>query len=133
MHGRKLERLDRDECIKLMERHPAGVGRVALPGPRPVIFPVNFAIDRDSVVFRTDAGSKLDAAIHDSYVAFEVDWVEPTWQLGWSVIVMGQAHVITDQEELGRARNLPLMPWTDGDKEHFVRIDTTLTSGRRLL
>ena len=45
-----MERLDRDECIKLMEGHPAGVGRVALAGPRPVIFPVNFAIDRGNVI-----------------------------------------------------------------------------------
>lgn len=132
MHGRDMEVLDRDECLKLMERHPAGVGRIALGGPRPAIFPVNYAIDRGSVVFRTDAGSKLDAAVKDSYVAFEVDWVEPSWQIGWSVLVRGQARVITDPDELRRARDLPLLPWADGDKENFVRIETTLTSGRRL-
>lgn len=27
-----------------------------------------------------------------SSVAFEVDWVEPSWQIGWSVVVRGQAH-----------------------------------------
>lgn len=132
MHGRTMETLDRDECIKLMERHPAGLGRVALAGPRPVIFPVNYAIDNGTIVFRTDRGTKFSAAVQDSYVAFEVDWVEPTWQIGWSVVVRGQAHLITDPEELVRARNLPLLPWADGDKEHFVRIDTQLISGRRL-
>ena len=132
MHGRTMETLRRDECIKLMERHPAGVGRIALAGPRPVIFPVNYAIDRGSVVFRTGAGSKFNAAVKDSFVAFEVDWVEPSWQLGWSVVVRGQAHVITDPDELDRARRLPLFPWAAGDKEHFVRIDTALISGRRL-
>lgn len=132
MQGRAMETLDRDECIKLMERHPAGVGRVALAGPRPVIFPVNYAIDRGSVVFRTDPGTKFHAAVHNSYVAFEVDWVEPTWKLGWSVVVRGQAHVVTDPDEIERASRLPLLPWAEGDKEHFVRIDTTLISGRRL-
>lgn len=133
MHGRTMETLDRDECIKLMERHPAGLGRLALAGPRPVIFPVNFAMDDGSIVFRTDRGTKFHAAVHDSYVAFEVDWVEPTWQLGWSVVVRGQAHLITDPEELRRASNLPLLPWAEGDKEHFVRIDTQMISGRRLV
>lgn len=132
MYGRDMEVLDRQECLKLMERHPAGVGRIALAGPRPVIFPVNYAIDRGSVVFRTDAGSKFAAALKDSYVAFEVDWVEPSWQIGWSVLVRGQARVITEPDELRRARDLPLLPWASGEKEHFVRIETTLTSGRRL-
>ena len=132
MRGRAMEQLDRNECIKLMERHPAGVGRIALAGSRPSIFPVNFAIDRGNIVFRTDPGSKFHAALENTFVAFEVDWVEPSWQLGWSVVVRGQAHVISDSDELAHARRLPLMPWTEGDKEHFVKIDTTLVSGRRL-
>ena len=131
MRGRDMH-LDREECIKLMERHPAGVGRIALAGPRPTIFPVNFAIDRGNIVFRTDPGSKFHAALENAFVAFEVDWVEPSWQLGWSVVVRGQAHVISDRDELAHARRLPLMPWAKGDREHFVKIDTTLVSGRRL-
>lgn len=132
MHGRTMERLDRDECIKLLERHPACVGRVALAGPRPVIFPVNYAVDRGNIVFRTDPGSKFHAAVHESYVAFEVDWVEPTWQTGWSVVARGQAHLVADTEELQRARRLLLLPWASGDKEHYVSIETKLISGRRL-
>lgn len=132
MQGRVLERLDRSECIKLLERHPTGVGRIALSGPRPVIFPVNFAIDRGNVVFRTDPGTKFHAAVSDSFVAFEADWVEPTWQTGWSVVVRGQAHVLSDPEELARARRLPLLPWASGEKSNFVRIESTLVSGRRL-
>jgi nitroimidazol reductase NimA-like FMN-containing flavoprotein (pyridoxamine 5'-phosphate oxidase superfamily) len=132
MRGRPMERLDRDECIKLMERHPACVGRVALAGPRPVIFPVNYALDGANVVFRTDPGTKFHAAVHKAFVAFEVDWVEPTWQTGWSVVVRGQAHVVTDPEELARVSRLPLLPWAEGDKENFVCINAELVSGRRL-
>ena len=132
MLGRTMERLEREECIKLMERHPAGIGRIALAGSRPVIFPVNYAIDRGSVIFRTDPGKKLDEAVRDSIVAFEVDWVEPSWQLGWSVLVQGHAHVVTDKAEIARLRRLPLVSWAEGDKEHFVRIDSDLVSGRRL-
>lgn len=132
MQGRTIEMLERDECIKLMERHPSCVGRVAFAGTRPVIFPVNYALDRGNVVFRTDPGTKFHAAVHKSYVAFEVDWVEPTWQIGWSVVVRGQAHVVTDPDELARVGRLHLLPWADGAKGNFVSIESTLMSGRRL-
>jgi nitroimidazol reductase NimA-like FMN-containing flavoprotein (pyridoxamine 5'-phosphate oxidase superfamily) len=97
-----------------------------------VIFPVNYAIDRGNIVFRTDPGSKFQAAVDESYVAFEVDWVEPTWQTGWSVVARGQAHVVADPEELQKMRQLSLMPWAAGDKEQYVSIETKLISGRRL-
>ena len=59
MRGREMEVLDRDECFKLMERHPAAVGRIALAGPRPNIFPVNYAIDRGHVVFPYRSGNEV--------------------------------------------------------------------------
>lgn len=132
VRGRGMDHLNRDECIKLMERHPICVGRIALAGPRPTILPVNYAIDHGRVVFRTDPGTKLHAALDESFVAFEVDWVEPTWQMGWSVVVRGQAHVVDDPTELQRLRRLPLAPWVAGEKEHFVSIDAQMISGRRL-
>lgn len=33
-------------------------------GTHTVIFPVNYAIDRGNVVFRTDPGTKFHAAVH---------------------------------------------------------------------
>lgn len=105
-----------------MERHPAGVGRIAVADPRPNIFPVNFAIDRGNIVFRTDPGTKFHAAVRGAYVAFEVDWVEPSWQIGWSVVVRRQARVVADPEELERVRRLPLIPWAEGTKKNFIVI-----------
>ena len=71
-------------------------------------------------------------AVNKAFVAFEVDWVEPTWQTGWSVVVHGQAHLVTDPDELVRMRRLPLLPWAEGEKSNFVNIRSTLISGRRL-
>ena len=118
--------------MKYMDRHPARVGRIALAGPRPVIFPVNYAVDGDSIVFRTASGTKFHAAVHKAFVAFEVDWVEPDWQIGWSVLVRGQARLVEDLDELKRLSRLPLVPWAGGDKSNYVRIDAQLISGRRL-
>ncbi|HET9235052.1 MAG TPA: pyridoxamine 5'-phosphate oxidase family protein, partial [Candidatus Eisenbacteria bacterium] len=130
---KEIEQLDRAECLKLLQRHPTRIGRVALAGPRPNIFPVNYAVDGDRIVFRTDPGTKFYAAVADSYVAFEVDWVEPTWQIGWSVVARGQAHVLNEPEDLTRVRELPLQPWGPGDKENYISVETELLSGRRIL
>ena len=132
MSPRELETLDRSGCMKLLEGHPSHVGRIALAGPRPVIFPVNYTLDGGDVVFRTDPGTKFHAAVHHAFVAFEVDWVEPTWEIGWSVVVRGQAHLVEDPDEIERLKGLPLVPWAEGEKSHFVKIETKLISGRRL-
>jgi nitroimidazol reductase NimA-like FMN-containing flavoprotein (pyridoxamine 5'-phosphate oxidase superfamily) len=38
-----------------------------------VVFPVNYVLDRHTVVFRTEPGTKLHAAARGSRVCFEVD------------------------------------------------------------
>ena len=49
----RMEELDKEECHKLLaERH---LGRLAIPDfGGPVIFPVNYVLDQDLVIFRTD-------------------------------------------------------------------------------
>jgi nitroimidazol reductase NimA-like FMN-containing flavoprotein (pyridoxamine 5'-phosphate oxidase superfamily) len=130
--GKEMETLDRERCLELLDEHPSKVGRIALAGPRPSIFPVNYVVDAGDVVFRTDPGAKLGAAIHKAFVAFEVDDVEPEWRTGWSVLVRGQCHVVDDPQEVERLRDLPLVPWAAGEKADYVRITGDLISGRRL-
>ena len=51
--AQRLETLDRDECIELLAHHRF-VGRLAVVvDGRPLIFPVNYIVDHDSVVFCT--------------------------------------------------------------------------------
>lgn len=130
--GRQVVQMTRQDCIKSLERHPFHVGRIALAGPRPNIFPVNYALDGESIVFRTDPGTKFHAAVHKAFVAFEVDMIEPNWHSGWSVVARGQAGVVNDPAELSRLKRLPLEPWAEGEKASYVRIDTQLLSGRLL-
>src|SRR5437660_8888175 len=88
-----LERLSRQECVTLMATQE--VGRlVVVDEGRPLIFPVNYALDGEAPVFRTASGTKLWASTHSS-VAFEVDHVENETKTGWSVIVHGIAHEVT--------------------------------------
>ena len=60
------------------------------------------------VVFRTDEGTKLDAAARGSGVAFEIDGTDEAARTGWSVVVRGEATEVTDPAELARLRKLRL-------------------------
>ena len=121
-----------DECLRLL----AGttVGRVALTSKAlPVILPVNYAMDGDTVVIRTRPGSLLATSRERGVVvAFEVDELDRQTCSGWSVLVTGTLREITDVGELARAEQLPLVPWVGGDRRHFVRITPGLLSGRRI-
>jgi nitroimidazol reductase NimA-like FMN-containing flavoprotein (pyridoxamine 5'-phosphate oxidase superfamily) len=104
-------------------------------GGFPAIFPVNYVVDEDRVVFRTDAGTKLDAVARSASVVFEVDHLDPATRSGWSVIVNGRADEITafDSPEVReRASRLALYPWSPDDKRHLVCISASSVSGRRV-
>ena len=126
-----LELLEDDDCFELLSRQ--SMGRVALTmGALPVVFPVNFVLDRHMVVFRTDEGTKLDAACRGSRVAFEIDGTDAAARTGWSVLIRGEAIEVTDPAELARLRKLPLDPWAPGPKTHHVRILPAVLTGRRI-
>jgi len=119
------------ECRALLgERH---LGRLALlDADGPVVFPVTYVFDRLGVVFRTDPGTKLDAAVRGARVAFEVDAVDEATRTGWSVLVRGDAAEVTDPRDLERVRALPLYPWAPGRRAHYVQIAPSQVSGRRI-
>ncbi len=109
------------------------LGRVGITDDRgPVVFPVNFVLDRHTVVFRTEAGAKLHAARRGSRVCFEVDGTDLAAHTGWSVIVRGEITEVTDRAELARLRELPLRVWGPGARNHYVRILPAVLTGRRI-
>jgi uncharacterized protein len=127
-----MTEIPRAECLALLARTPVGrIGGVA--GDRPFIFPVNYLLDGDTVVFRTEPGTKLDGAGFGR-IAFEIDGIDPVAKLGWSVIVQGVGTEITgmidDYSE--RLRALDMVPWVPGDKSHWVAIQAESITGRRL-
>lgn len=108
----------------------APIGRLATTiGDDIEVFPVNYVLDGESLVFRTSQGSKLFELTVNSRVAFEVDSYGA--EGGWSVVVHGEARVLSDGEELARAERLPLRPWIPTVKTTYVRIAPHLVSGRR--
>jgi uncharacterized protein len=127
----RWQELTKSECFGLLARER--LGRVAsVDDLGPIVFPVNFVFDRHTVVLRTDEGTKLDAAVKGSRVAFEIDGADPATRTGWSVLVRGEAVEVTDPAELARLRRLPLHPWAPGAKAHYVRILPAALTGRRI-
>jgi uncharacterized protein len=108
----QLRELTKAECFELLATgHP---GRLAVVDDRgPVVFPVNYVLDRHTLVFRTE-GTKPHAASRGGRGCFEVDGTDATAHTGWSVIVRGEVTEVTDRAELARLRELPLQAWAPG-------------------
>lgn len=92
------------------------------------IFPVNYVVDGESVLFRTAQGSKLFELTVNDEVLFEVD--DHTETDAWSVIVRGRAHPLDRSAEVERADGLGLKPWIPTLKYTYVRVEATSLSGR---
>jgi nitroimidazol reductase NimA-like FMN-containing flavoprotein (pyridoxamine 5'-phosphate oxidase superfamily) len=93
---------------------------------------VNYVVDGDRIVVRTNPGTKLDAALRNAVVAFEVDHYDPVAHTGWSVLVTGRATVIDDQTDIAAVKRLPLRAWGAVPADRFVAISMDLVNGRRI-
>lgn len=102
---------------------------VTYAGGQPEIFPVNFVVQRRTVLFRTAEGTKLVSTAINNSVLFEAD--EHDVAEGWSVIVKGTARMLRTNEELEEAERAQLLPWTATLKQHYVRIHPVSITGRR--
>jgi nitroimidazol reductase NimA-like FMN-containing flavoprotein (pyridoxamine 5'-phosphate oxidase superfamily) len=124
--------LDRDQCLRLLAGDD--VGRLAvIVGNTTTIFPVNYALDGDTIVFRTDPGTKF-AHGPRARVSFEVDSFDHAHRAGWSVVATGRLEEVThyDAATFDRVRGLPIDPWAGGDKAHWMRLVPDRVTGRRI-
>ena len=126
----RIQTLDRDRCLELLRDDE--IGRLAvLADGGPLIFPVNYRMDGESVVFRTDPGLKLDQGVR-SHGCFEIDHFDRTSRSGWSVVVAGRLEEVTHYESRtwDRIHELPVDPWAGGTKDHWVRLIPSRITGR---
>ncbi len=127
-----LEWMDRDECLALVAADH--VGRLAvLDGHAPLILPINYVLDGDDIVFRSDPGTKLDQGPR-SPACFEIDAFDRASRSGWSVVIRGRLEEVTryDTTTLQRLQSLPIDPWAEGAKEHWMRLASDSVSGRKV-
>jgi uncharacterized protein len=120
--------LSEHECWDLLASQALGRLVTSVDG-QPEIFPVNFAVQRRTVLFRTAEGTKLVSVAINNRVVFEAD--EHNVAEGWSVIVKGTTRTLRTDEEILDAERTQLLPWTAPVKTHYVRIIPTSITGRR--
>ena len=125
-----LEVLPAAECWRLLALSP--IARIAVIGEDgPEIYPMNIAVDGESVVFRTDPGSKLANLSHDPRVAVEADGIDLDRRTGWSVVLIGRARELGGAD-LHEAHRLPLVTWAVGDKARWFRVEPVRLTGRAI-
>ena len=129
-----LEELDRAQCMALLG--VGGIGRIAFDdGEGPTVVPVNYAVDGNAVVFRTSASGRLNRSLLTSVVggevraAFEVDRYDEASREGWSVLLRGGVHPLSDEEKMAAAQ---VEPWPGGEREAWFRLAAREVSGRRV-
>ncbi|MGI5479759.1 helix-turn-helix domain-containing protein [Streptomyces lavendofoliae] len=126
----ELVDLDLEECRTLLGTH--GVGYVAVTTREgPAILPVNYLIADGEVAFRV-APDALAPAAGDGRVAFEVDHIDDALCRGWSVLVVGAPHPVTDPEAVrGLDEQAYGTPWA-GEGARWVAVTPVRVSGRRI-
>lgn len=130
--GTGIEWLDREECLELLAADD--VGRLAVNDwHTPVIFPVNYRLDGEAIVFRTDPGTKQRRG-PAAPASFEIDFFDRAHRNGWSVVVVGRLEEVTpyDSAALERVHALPVDPWAGGEKAHWMRLVPSRITGRRV-
>jgi len=95
------------------------------------IFPVNYALHENQVLFATNQGRKLTGVAHGE-IAFEVDWVDPSSRSGWSVVVRGTARSLTEiDSDTAAVIRRACLSWT-GSKDFVVLVRAQSITGRRV-
>ena len=121
--------LSADECWQMLREQE--FGRLAFRLVDEVhITPINYAVDHDTLLFRTAGGNKLLSVAMGSEVAFEIDRYDD--EHARSVVVRGTARILPEDEE-HRADNVPLRPWVGTPKYNVVEIHPTAVTGRAFM
>ncbi len=136
MPDRLIEELDEDACLQLISR--GGIGRIAYTSRFGlVVLPVNYTLQAGVVVFRTAEHGPLDEDLRTGIdgaeykVAFEIDDIDLASRQGWSVLIQGPAHHVTEVER-DAAVQAGVQALAPGERELFVQIVPSRITGRRI-
>lgn len=128
--GSQTEILPPDECWRYLRS--SYIGRLAvINGDIPEIFPVNFSVAGETLVFRTAPGTKLRALLGGAVAALEVDGLSPYATEVWSVVAKGIPEPFDETRMTLPDDDADREPWEAGIKDHLVAITPTEITGRR--
>lgn len=129
MGADQLEKLSRDECLRLLRE--GAVGWVAFPDDGGAsLVPVNYVLHRDELVVVTAYGSKLAAAAHDRAMSFGIGEFDARTRTGWSVVVHGSSRLLGD--DLVNPDVPPIDSWAVRGRGIRIAIELGQVTGRRV-
>ena len=130
---RLLQQVSRSKALELLASVP--IGRLVFTHQAlPAIRPVNHLVEGESIIVRATSGAAITAAAQrdGTVVAYEADRIDQDSQLGWSVVVVGTARLMTDEIAAGRYR-ARLRPWVAGQAEDVITISAELVTGYQMV
>ncbi len=129
-----IEELSVEECWELLAED--GVGRLATATVdsvtgvvAPDIFPINFHVFEERILFRTAPGSKLIDLTAQPAVAFQTDGRHGRHH--WSVVARGIARRMMFDSDIQESGVLALHSTLPTEKWNYVRIDVETITGIR--
>lgn len=128
----EVEVLGLHDCWRYLRT--VSLGRMAFShGDTVEVLPVNYLPTNGTLLIRSGAGTKLDAAAARQPVSLEADGLNQYGTIAWSVVVKGHAAVVTDAEEVQDAMEGGLSPWQPGHKNNLIRVTPVEIAGRRFV
>lgn len=131
---RRLEELNPRESMRLLGSVP--LGRIVFTTRAlPAVRPARHLVDDGHVIVRAEAGIAITSAPSSgsgTVVAYEADAIDPAANLGWSVMVVGVAHQVTDPVAAAAFRRA-LHHWADDANDQIISISPGVVTGFRLL
>ncbi len=129
-HRGTIEELGHDECLARMATQRLGRLGVVVDGV-PLVLPMRFAMDGETVVLQTNQGAKVFHAPMTS-VSFEVDNVDWEEGVGWSVLVQGFGEDISSalDKRSEALRSLTVHSWAPPPADRWLKIIPRKITGR---
>ena len=122
-----VSELDQEECWAALRADE--FARLAYHlGDELDLVPLNYAVDGDTLLFRTAEGSKLLGIVMNPDVVLEIDTYDE--DSAQSVVVHGTARLL-EEDEAHRAETTSLRPWLATLKYNVVEIAPVRITGRR--
>jgi nitroimidazol reductase NimA-like FMN-containing flavoprotein (pyridoxamine 5'-phosphate oxidase superfamily) len=130
---RGLQQLTKTTSLELLSS--VSIGRLVFTHHAlPAVRPVNHLVEGESIIVRATAGAAITSAAgrDGAIVAYEADSIDAETQLGWSVIVVGTARLLTDEQAAARYR-ARLRPWISGVADDVITISADMITGYRMV
>ena len=120
------------KCRELLAAGVVGrVGLCTANGPR--IFPVNYSVVSEAIVFRTTPYGVVAAHDWTSPIAFEIDFFDHADHKGWSVLAVGRGKRLDDPDDIALVqRTWDPRPWASGSSPLYIQLRWDELTGRRL-